>query len=83
LEARASTFFKIMTCPLWGDLTKLADYALDNAHSIALQRSSFDEGCAAALPFIKAEMDKRWENGGKAAFQAMLNKEFGDRAVQL
>lgn len=72
-----------MICPLWGDLTKLADYALENAHSIALLRSKHDAGCAEALPFIKAELDKRWENGGKAAFQAMLKKEFGDRAVQL
>jgi hypothetical protein len=30
---------------------------------------------------LKVEMDQRWENGGKQAFQQMLNKTFGPQRV--
>ena len=33
---------------------------------------------AVALSF---RLDYLWENGGRDAFQAMLNREFGDRAI--
>ena len=32
---------------------------------------------------LKVEMDQRWENGGKQAFQEMLNREFGSNAIQV
>jgi hypothetical protein len=32
---------------------------------------------------LKAEIDTRWENGGKQAFQEMLNKTFGRNAIQV
>ena len=30
---------------------------------------------------LSARLDYLWENGGKQAFQAMLDCEFGDRAI--
>lgn len=30
---------------------------------------------------LQAELDLRWENGGKQAFQEMLNREFGPQRV--
>lgn len=32
---------------------------------------------------LQAELDLRWENGGKQAFQEMLNREFGSNAIQV
>ena len=32
---------------------------------------------------LQVEMDQRWENGGKQAFQEMLNKTFGSSAIQV
>ena len=30
---------------------------------------------------LSARLDYLWENGGRDAFQAMLTREFGDRAI--
>ena len=32
---------------------------------------------------LKAELDFRWENGGKQKFQEMLNRTFGSNAIQV
>jgi hypothetical protein len=69
-------------CPLYGDLTKLSDYALEGAFSICQRRQHLPE-YAEAFRLIQEEDSYRWNNGGKAKFQAMLIREFGDRARQL
>ena len=69
-------------CPLYGDLTKLSDYALEGAFSICQRRQHLPE-YAEAFRLIQEEDTFRWNNGGKTEFQAMLIREFGDRARQL
>lgn len=84
-EARASTAHKTMTrtdSPLYGDLAKLNDGALAFAFSLCQHRQHLPE-YAEAFKLIQAEDARRWNNGGKAQFQAMLIREFGDRAIQL
>ena len=34
-----------------------------------------------AMDMLILEDEYRWENGGKQAFQEMVNREFGDRAI--
>lgn len=68
-------------CPGWGDLTKLSDRAVENAFDICSARTGFDAMCIEAMPFIKAENDFRWENGGKEQFRAMIRREFGRESV--
>jgi len=87
VQARAS-FFKTMTrtidttnCPGWGDLTKLSDRAVENALNIAWSRKKYDATCRAALSFLQAEDLRRWDNGGKAEFQAMIERQFGRPSV--
>jgi hypothetical protein len=69
-------------CPLYGDLTKLTDHALEGALSICQMRQHLPEW-QEAFSLLQKENAARWDNGGKEKFQAMLNQEFGDRAVQL
>jgi hypothetical protein len=69
-------------CPLYGDLTKLNDAALAFAFDLCQRRQHLPE-YAEAFRLIQEEDARRWDNGGKAKFQAMLNREFGSRAVQL
>jgi hypothetical protein len=69
-------------CPLYGDLTKLSDHAIEGAFSICQLRQHLPEW-QEAFVLIQEENAARWDNGGKEKFQAMLNREFGDRAVQL
>lgn len=40
------------------------------------------EETVAFFDAIKAEDAYRWENGGRAKFQAMLNRTFGANAIQ-
>jgi hypothetical protein len=68
-------------CPGWGDLTKLSDRAVEGALSIAHGRQRYDATCKAAVPFLQAEDQWRWDNGGKAEFQAMIRREFGRESV--
>lgn len=84
-EARASTAHKTMTrtdSPLYGDLSRLNDDALAFAFSLCQGRQHLPE-YAEAFKLIQAEDARRWNNGGKAQFQTMLVREFGDRAIQL
>lgn len=69
-------------CPLYGDLTKLNSAALAFAFDLCQRRQHLPE-YAEAFKLIQEEDAHRWDNGGKERFQAMLNREFGDRAVQL
>jgi hypothetical protein len=69
-------------CPLYGDLTKLSDHAIEGALSVCQLRQHLPEW-REAFSLIQEENAIRWDNGGKEEFQAMLNQEFGDRAVQL
>jgi hypothetical protein len=69
-------------CPLYGDLTKLNDGALEFAFDLCRRRQHLPE-YAEAFKLIQEEDAYRWNNGGKAKFQAMLIREFGDRAIQL
>jgi hypothetical protein len=69
-------------CPLYGDLTKLNDGALEFAFDLCRRRQHLPE-YAEAFSLIQEEDTYRWNNGGKAKFQAMLIREFGDRARQL
>lgn len=68
-------------CPGWGDLTNLSDRALEGALSIAWGRKQYDAMCQTALPFLQAENQWRWDNGGRAEFQAMIEREFGRPSV--
>lgn len=68
-------------CPGWGDLTKLSDQSVENALEIAWNRKAYDAVCNAAVPFLQAEDQWRWDNGGKAEFQAMIEREFGRPSV--
>ena len=68
-------------CPGWGDLTKLSDRAVEGALSIAWNRKGYDPMCKAAVPFLQAEDQWRWDNGGKAEFQAMIQRELGRPSV--
>jgi hypothetical protein len=68
-------------CPGWGDLTKLSDRAVENALNMAWGRKRYDLTCRAAIPFLQAEDEFRWDNGGKAEFQAMIEREFGRPSV--
>jgi hypothetical protein len=69
-------------CPLYGDITKLNDGALEFAFDLCRRRQHLPE-YAEAFRLIQEEDTYRWNNGGKAKFQAMLIREFGDRARQL
>ena len=69
-------------CPLYGDLTKLNDGALEFAFDFCRRRQHLPE-YAEAFKLIQEEDARRWNDGGKAKFQAMLIREFGDRAIQL
>jgi hypothetical protein len=69
-------------CPLYGDLTKLSDHALEGAFSVCGLRQHLPEW-QEAFALIQQEDAHRWDNGGKQKFQEMLNLEFGDRAVRL
>jgi hypothetical protein len=69
-------------CPLYGDLTKLNDGALEFAFDLCQRRQHLPE-YAEAFKLIQEEDARRWNDGGKAQFQAMLIREFGDRAIQL
>jgi hypothetical protein len=69
-------------CPLYGDLTKLSDSALEFAFDLCRRRQHLPE-YAEAFKLIQKEDARRWNDGGKAKFQAMLVREFGDRAIQL
>lgn len=68
-------------CPGWGDLTCLSDQAVENAFNICYARIKFDAMCVEAMPFIEAENNFRWENGGKEKFRAMIKREFGRDSV--
>jgi len=70
-----------INCPGWGDLTRLSDRAVENAFEICHARIKFDAMCAEAMPFIQAENNFRWENGGKDKFWAMIKREFGRDSV--
>jgi hypothetical protein len=70
-----------INCPGWGDLTRLSDQAVENAFEICHARIKFDAMCAKAMPFIEAENNFRWENGGKERFRAMIKREFGRDSV--
>jgi hypothetical protein len=70
-----------INCPGWGDLTRLSDLAVENAFEICHARIKFDAMCAKAMPFIEAENNFRWENGGKERFRAMIKREFGRDSV--
>jgi len=80
-------------CALYPELPSLSDAALSHARVIIQNRVSlpadhplfkcgFSKGdFIEAMAMIILEEDYRWENGGKQAFQELVNREFGDRAI--
>lgn len=82
-------------CAMYPNLGKLSDGALDHARTIVLNRVRLDKDHACfkggyskgdyieAMAMIVLEEDYRWENGGKQAFQELVNREFGDRAIEV
>ena len=80
-------------CALYPELPSLSDAALSHARVIIQNRVSlpadhslfkcgFSKGdYVEAMAMIVLEEEYRWENGGKQAFQELVNREFGDRAI--
>lgn len=76
-------------CAMYPNLGKLSDVALGHARTIVSSRLKLDRDHAAfkggyskgdyieAMAMICLEEDYRWENGGKEAFDAMIQRTFG------
>lgn len=76
-------------CAMYPNLNKLSDAALGHARVIVSNRLKLDRDHAAfkcgyskgdyieAMAMICLEEDYRWENGGKQAFDEMIQRTFG------
>jgi hypothetical protein len=70
-------------------IQEASDAGLDHQWNIVTKRLQHNsnypgmtiEQTVAFRDALKVEMDQRWENGGKQAFQQMLNKTFGPQSV--
>ena len=76
------------TTKLWPDAQTLNEDAATFALNMAQQqlRSQTWTHCTRedlleAEAALTARLDYLWDNGGREAFQAMLNREFGDQAI--
>ena len=81
------------TCKVYGNVSKMSDNGLEHAWNtnIIRMRWSADNAAFKGLytkdDFIEAmaclilETDYRWENGGKQAFDEMIQRTFGRKAV--
>jgi hypothetical protein len=75
----------------WSFIQEASDAGLEHQWNIVSQRIHHNSNYPGmtveqTLEFrdaLKVELDHRWENGGKQAFQEMLNRTFGDRATQI
>ncbi len=80
-------------CAMYPNLNKLSDGALNHARVIVSSRLSLERDHAAfkcgfsygdhveAMAMICLEEDYRWENGGKVAFNALVERTFGRPAA--
>ena len=81
-------------CAMYPNLNKLSDGALDHARTIVSNRLLLNRDHAAfkcgfsygdhveAMAMICLEEDYRWENGGKQAFDEMIQRTFGRPSTQ-
>jgi hypothetical protein len=75
----------------WSFIQEASDAGLEHQWNIVVKRIQHNSNYPGmtveqTLEFrdaLKVEMDQRWENGGKQAFQQMLNETFGSSAIQV
>ena len=80
-------------CAMYPNLNKLSDGALDHARTIVSSRLTLPTDHPAfkcgyskgdyieSMAMICLEEDYRWENGGKQAFDEMIQRTFGRPSV--
>ena len=78
------------TAKLWPDAQILNEGAATFALNMAQQQLENQtwthctrEDLLEAEAALTARLDHLWNNGGRDSFQAMLDREFGDRAIKV
>ena len=78
-----------LTCKVYGNVSKMSDRGLEHAWNTNIVRMKWSpenpafKGLYTKADYIEAmaclilETDYRWENGGKAKFDAMIKRTFG------